>query len=38
MYAIIKNMNPVRNVYRAQLISQGIPEETLKAIDDDTLN
>ena len=26
MYAIIKNMNPVRNVYREELISQGIPE------------
>ena len=38
MYAIVKNMNPVRNVYRDQLISQGIPEQTLKEIDDSTIN
>ena len=37
MYAIIKNMNPVRNVYRQQLINDGIPESTLKDIDDATL-
>lgn len=36
MYAIIKNMDPVRNVYRQQLLSQGIPEHTLKEIDDHT--
>ena len=36
MYAIIKNMNPVRNVYREQLISQGIPEATLDTIDQET--
>jgi len=34
MYAIVKNMNPVRNVYRQQLVDQGIPEATLKEIDD----
>lgn len=34
MYAIIKNMDPVRNVYRRQLIDQGIPEATLSNIDE----
>ena len=33
MYAIVKNMNPVRNVYRDQLIAQGIPEATLAEVD-----
>lgn len=33
MYAVIKNIDPVRNVYRQQLIEQGIPEGTLAAID-----
>ena len=37
MYAIIKNMNPVRNVYRQQLLDEGVPEATLKAIDDETI-
>lgn len=37
MYAVVKNMNPVRNVYRQKLIDEGIPEETLKEIDDKTL-
>lgn len=36
MYAIIKGMDPVRNVYRQQLLSEGVPEDTLKAIDDET--
>lgn len=34
MYAIVKGMNPVRNVYRELLLSQGIPEHTLKEVDD----
>ena len=34
MYAIVKNMNPVRNVYREQLLHHGIPEQTLRDIDD----
>ena len=38
MYAIVKNMNPVRNVYREQLIAEGIPEQTLKDIDDKVWN
>ena len=29
MYAIVKNMKPVRDVYRQQLIEKGIPEQTL---------
>jgi len=33
MYAIIKNMDPIRNVYRKQLIDAGITEETLAKID-----
>lgn len=37
MYAIVKTMNPVRNKYRQQLIDQGIPEATLKDVDDKTL-
>ena len=36
MYAIVKNMNPVRNVYREQLIAAGIPEATLQQIDTET--
>ena len=36
MYKIIKGMDPVRNVYRQQLLDEGIPEDTLKAIDDET--
>jgi len=36
MYAIVKGMNPVRNVYRDQLINEGIPEATLAAIDTET--
>lgn len=36
MYAIIKNMDPVRNVYRKKLIDLGIPEATLAKIDKDT--
>jgi 2-oxoglutarate dehydrogenase E1 component len=36
MYAIIKNMDPVRNVYRKKLIDQGIPEATLSKIDKET--
>jgi 2-oxoglutarate dehydrogenase complex dehydrogenase (E1) component-like enzyme len=34
MYAIVKNMNPVRNVYRQHLLDLGIPEATLKEVDD----
>ena len=34
MYDIIKKMDPVRNKYRAQLLSEGIPEEDLKRIED----
>lgn len=37
MYAIIKGMDPVRNVYRQQLLNEGVPEDTLKAIDDETI-
>ena len=33
MYAIVKNMNPVRNVYREELLHSGIPVETLDKID-----
>lgn len=36
MYAIIKNMDPVRNVYRKKLIDIGIPEATLNKIDKET--
>ena len=36
MYAIIKNMDPVRNVYRKKLIDHGIPEATLSKIDKET--
>lgn len=36
MYAIVKNMIPVRNVYRQQLLDQGIPEATLKDVEDKT--
>ena len=36
MYAIIKNMDPVRNVYRKKLIELGIPEATLDKIDKET--
>lgn len=38
MYAIVKNMNPVRNLYRQQLVDQGIPEETLAQIDTQTIS
>lgn len=33
MYAVVKNMSPVRDVYRQQLIDSGIPEHTLSDID-----
>ena len=38
MYAIVKNMNPVRNVYRQQLLDLGIPEATLQEVDDKCQN
>jgi 2-oxoglutarate dehydrogenase E1 component len=29
MYNIIKNMQPVRNKYRSQLLAEGIPEANI---------
>ena len=36
MYQIVQKMNPVRNVYRQQLLEEGISEERLAAIDKET--
>jgi len=33
MYKVVNKMTPVRDIYRAQLIQEGIPEEKLKAIE-----
>ena len=33
MYKVVNQMKPVRDIYRQQLISQGIPEEKLKQIE-----
>ena len=37
MYNIVKQMQPVRDIYRQQLISEGIAEEKLTQIDKDTV-
>ena len=37
MYAVVKKMKPVRDIYREQLLAEGIKEEELKAIDDNLL-
>lgn len=37
MYAIVKKMTPVRDVYRQQLIARGIPEQTLKEVEEQNL-
>ena len=33
MYRVVKGMEPVRDVYRKQLLEEGIPEATLAKID-----
>ena len=38
MYKIVSQMNPVRNIYRQQLIDQGISEEKLAKIDSETVS
>ena len=37
MYSVVKKMKPVRDVYREQLLEEGIPEEDLKAIEKENL-
>ena len=37
MYKIVKNMEPVRNLYRQQLIEEGIEEAALDQIDKETV-
>jgi 2-oxoglutarate dehydrogenase complex dehydrogenase (E1) component-like enzyme len=34
MYKVVNTMKPVRDIYRQQLIDQGIPEATLKSLED----
>ena len=33
MYSVVKKIQPVRDVYRQELLDQGIPEENLAKID-----
>jgi len=36
MYSIVKNMTPVRDLFRKKLLSEGITEDKLKAIEKHT--
>lgn len=38
MYSIVKNMTPVRDVFRKKLLGEGIEEAKIKAIEEKTLS